>query len=216
MDVRGTHNKASRAPELTSKEIQREKKAIYKNLLLISFAFLLLFVAFESMSKLQSSINVVGGLGVWSNAMVYASLILSCMFLPSIMIDKLTVKWALVVSVFCYSSYIPAQFYPEFYTLLPTAFVLGLGAAPMWSAKCTYLTQVAHRLAKIEGSDPEAIVIRFFGIFFFFFQCNSILGNIISTAVLSSGNKTHVQLSDQEMALCGRSFCSQRAVTAEA
>ena len=97
------------------------------------------------MSKLQSSINPVDGLGVWSNAMVYAALILSCMFLPSIMIDKLTVKWTLVVSVFCYSSYIAAQFYPEFYTLLPTAFVLGLGAAPMWSAKCTYLTQVAHR-----------------------------------------------------------------------
>ena len=72
------------------------------------------------------------------------------------------------------------------------------------------------RFAKLEGSDPEAIVIRFFGIFFFFFQCNSILGNIISTAVLSSGNETHVELSDEEMALCGRSFCSQRAVTAEA
>merc|ERR1719336_3164886 len=115
------------------------------------------------------------------------------MFLPSIMIDKLTVKWALVVSVFCYSSYIAA----EFYTLLPTAFVLGLGAAPMWSAKCTYLTQVANRLARIEGSDPEAIVIRFFGIFFFFFQCNSILGNLITTAVLSEG--TDSNLSDEEM-----------------
>jgi len=196
---------------MSSAQIREEKRGIYKNLFLISFSFLLLFVAFESMSKLQSSINVVGGLGVWSNAMVYASLILSCMFLPSIMIDKLTVKWALVVSVFCYSSYIAAQFYPEFYTLLPTAFVLGLGAAPMWSAKCTYLTQVAHRFAKLEGSDPEAIVIRFFGIFFFFFQCNSILGNIISTAVLSSGNETYVQLSDHDMALCGRSFCSQQA-----
>ena len=133
------------AHEMSSAQIRREKRGIFKNLFLISFAFLLLFVAFESMSKLQSSINPVDGLGVWSNAMVYASLILSCMFLPSIMIDKLTVKWALVVSVFCYSSYIAAQFYPEFYTLLPTAFVLGLGAAPMWSAKCTYLTQVAHR-----------------------------------------------------------------------
>merc|ERR1719220_1282134 len=212
MDVRGIHNKASRAPELTSKQIQQEKRAIYKNLFLISFAFLLLFVAFESMSKLQSSINVVGGLGVWSNAMVYASLILSCMFLPSIMIDKLTVKWALVVSVFCYSSYIAAQFYPEFYTLLPTAFVLGLGAAPMWSAKCTYLTQVAHRFAKLEGSDPEAIVVKFFGIFFFFFQCNAILGNIISTAVLSSGTDTYVELTDEQMARCGSSFCSQAPV----
>ena len=67
----------------------------------------------------------------------------------------------------------------------------------------------------MEGSDPEAIVIRFFGIFFFFFQCNSILGNIISTAVLSSGNETYVQLSDEEMALCGSSFCSRRTVATE-
>ncbi|KAB7495532.1 UNC93-like protein [Armadillidium nasatum] len=45
--------------------------------------------------------------------------------------------------MFCYSAYIAAQFYPQYYTLIPTAFLLGLGAAPMWSAKCSYLTQVA-------------------------------------------------------------------------
>ena len=56
------------------------------------------------------------------------------------------VKWTLVVSMFCYTSYIAAQFYPRFYTLIPTAIVLGLGAAPLWSAKCSYITQVAHRL----------------------------------------------------------------------
>jgi hypothetical protein len=37
-----------------------ERILIYKNVLLISVSFLLLFVAFESMSKLQSSINTVG------------------------------------------------------------------------------------------------------------------------------------------------------------
>jgi hypothetical protein len=57
----------------------------------------------------------------------------------------LQVKWTLVVCVFCYSSYIAAQFYPRFYTLIPTAIVLGFGAAPLWSAKCSYLTQLAHR-----------------------------------------------------------------------
>jgi len=217
MSVMNNNNARKKELEATTADISPEdarieKRRIYRNVLIISFSFLLLFVAFESMSKLQSSINVVGGLGVWSNAMVYASLILSCMFLPSIMIDKLTVKWALVVSVFCYSSYIAAQFYPEFYTLLPTAFVLGLGAAPMWSAKCTYLTQVAHRFAKLDGSDPEAIVVKFFGIFFFFFQCNAILGNIISTAVLSSGTSTYVELTDEQMGRCGSSFCSQAPV----
>ena len=84
----------------------------------------------------------VNNLGTWANACVYASLILSCMFMPSILIKYLKVKWTLVICIFCYSTYIAAQFYPEFYTLLPTAFILGMGAAPMWSAKCTYLTQV--------------------------------------------------------------------------
>ena len=57
----------------------------------------------------------------------------------------LQVKWTLVVCVFCYSSYIAAQFYPRFYTLIPSAVLLGLGAAPLWSAESTYLTQVAQR-----------------------------------------------------------------------
>ena len=50
---------ATQQTPLSEEEIKAEKRIIYKNVLLISVAFLLLFVAFESMSKLQSSINVV-------------------------------------------------------------------------------------------------------------------------------------------------------------
>ena len=45
----------------------------------------------------------------------------------------------------CYSVYIAAQFYPSFGTLVPASIIVGIGAAPMWSAKCTYLTQVGNR-----------------------------------------------------------------------
>ena len=69
-------------------QLEGEKLLIYKNVLLISFSFLLLFTAYESMSKLQSSINSVANLGTWSNSAVYASLVLSTCFLPSIII-----KW---------------------------------------------------------------------------------------------------------------------------
>ena len=72
------------------------------------------------------------------------------MFIPSIMIEKMTVKWTMVVSIFCYSINIASQFYPKFYTLLPTAFVNGLGAAPMWTAQCTYLTHLAHSINLID------------------------------------------------------------------
>jgi hypothetical protein len=50
---------------LSPEEIKAEKRIIYKNVLLISVAFLLLFVAFESMSKLQSSINVVSPIRIY-------------------------------------------------------------------------------------------------------------------------------------------------------
>jgi hypothetical protein len=217
MQTKANNNKAkaTEANQYTAEEIRAEKRIIYKNVLLISVSFLLLFVAFESMSKLQSSINVVNNLGTWANAAVYASLILSCMFMPSILIKKLKVKWTLVVCIFSYSTYIAAQFYPEFYTLLPTAFILGMGAAPMWSAKCTYLTQVAHRFAGLDGVDPEPIVVKFFGIFFFFFQCNSIIGNIISTSVLSSGQQeNYTELDTAAMARCGSAYCpAQLAVS---
>ena len=51
---------------LSPEEIKAEKRIIYKNVLLISVAFLLLFVAFESMSKLQSSINVVSLISIFT------------------------------------------------------------------------------------------------------------------------------------------------------
>ena len=60
------------------------------------------------------------------------------------------------------------------------------------------------RFAKLEGSDPEAIVVRFFGIFFFFFQCNKILGNLITTAILSQEESN---LSDDDMTVCGSHYC---------
>merc|ERR1712227_618509 len=120
---------------------QNEKFHVYKNVLLISFSFLLLFTAFESMSKLQSSINTVQNLGTWANSAIYASLILAACFMPSFLIKTLKVKWTMVLSVITYSIYIAAQFYP----LIPTAILLGMGAAPLWAAKCTYLTQLAHR-----------------------------------------------------------------------
>ena len=49
-------------PEISAKEAKQEKRRIYKNLFVISSAFLLLFTAFGTTSSLQSSINEVEGL----------------------------------------------------------------------------------------------------------------------------------------------------------
>jgi hypothetical protein len=86
----------------------------------------------------------VAGLGSASLSVIYFFLIISSLFIPSFVIEKLTAKWTIVVSMLCYSGYILAQFYPSFYTLMPAAALVGIAAAPLWIAKCAYLTQASR------------------------------------------------------------------------
>ena len=60
-----------RRMDLSQEQLRSEKRRIMKNVVFISFAFLLLFTAFQSMAALQSSINKVGlgtspGGPIWS------------------------------------------------------------------------------------------------------------------------------------------------------
>merc|ERR1719312_96883 len=81
----------------------------------------------------------------------------------------------------------------------------------MWSAKCTYLTQVGNRYAELTQVNVESIIVRFFGIFFLFFQSSSIWGNLISAAVFSSDKNETIDYSDAAVARaarqCGVNYC---------
>lgn len=158
-----------------------EKWRILKNIATVSIAFMVQFTAFQGTANLQSSINANEGLGTLSLSAVYAALVVSCIFVPTFLIKRLTVKWTLCVSMFCYAPYIGSQFFPKFYTLIPTGVLLGLGAAPMWAAKATYLTQVAGVYAKLTDQPADAIVVRFFGFFFLAWQTAELWGNLISS-----------------------------------
>lgn len=69
----------------------------YKNLLVISFAFLLQFTAFGGIDKLQSSLNAEANVGVNSLSIIYAFLIVSSIFLPHPLISILGLKWTIVI-----------------------------------------------------------------------------------------------------------------------
>ena len=56
------HLGTSKVKDMSRAEIRYEKWRIMKNVVVISFAFLLLFTAFQSMSALQSSINKVSSI----------------------------------------------------------------------------------------------------------------------------------------------------------
>ena len=164
-----------------NRPVQMSKWRILKNLCVVSFGFLCLFTSFSSLSNLQSSLNKDDGLGVGGLAVIYSALVVSCMFVPPIMIAKLGCKWTIVVSMCCYILYMAANFYAIWETIVPSAIVLGFGAAPLWSAKCTYLTETGVWYSRHTGKLEDDIINRFFGFFFMSFQTSKY---IVPSAVI--------------------------------
>lgn len=80
--------------------------------------------------------------------------------------------------------FIAAQFYPQVYTMIPSGLAVGFGGAALWCAKCTYLTVAAEAFSAITKNRIKAnvLVVRFFGLFFFFYQTSQVWGNLISSS----------------------------------
>ncbi|XP_061234516.1 protein unc-93 homolog A isoform X2 [Neopsephotus bourkii] len=159
-----------------------------KNVLVISFGFLLLFTAYGGLQNLQSSLHSEEGLGVASLSVLYAALILSSMFLPPILIKKLGCKWTIAGSMCCYIAFSLGNFHASWYTLIPTSVILGVGGAPLWSAKCTYLTIAGNAYAQKAGKNGKDVINQYFGVFFLIFQSSGIWGNLISSLVFSQAS----------------------------
>lgn len=207
-----------------------EKWRINRNILVLGFAFMIHFTAFHGTANLQSSVNSDAGAGAFTLAAIYFSLILSNILLPAVVIKWLGCKWAVAVSFIAYMPFIAAQFYPKLYTLVPAGMMVGFGGGPLWCAKCTYLSVVAEPYAKLSGVSAEVLVVRFFGLFFMFYQMAQIWGNLISSAILSSDLGDLPKLSNETTpsldalisnvtaaptvdfgATCGVNFCSASA-----
>lgn len=178
----------------------------FKNVLVVSIGFLSLFTAYGGLQSLQSSLNAEDGMGTASLSVIYASIIVSSMFLPPIMIKNLGCKWTIVVGMGCYVSYSLGNLYPGWYTLIPTSVILGLGGSPLWSAKCTYLTIAGNTQAAKEGKKGSDVINQYFGIFFFIFQSSAVWGNLMSSLIF--GQDTNItNIPEEQLQTCGAPDC---------
>ncbi|XP_076142709.1 protein unc-93 homolog A-like [Alosa pseudoharengus] len=181
-----------------------------KNVLVVSFGFVCLFTAYGGLQNLQSSLNAEQGMGVTCLSVIYAALILSAMFVPSILIKNLGCKWTMVASMGCYVTYSCGNLYPGWATLIPTSAVLGAAGGPLWSAKCTYLAMSGHLQAQREGrgiSRAQDLLTQYFGIFFAMFQSSAVWGNLLSSLIFSQD--THVaEIPEEKLQYCGVGLCA--------
>ncbi|XP_017126313.1 UNC93-like protein isoform X1 [Drosophila elegans] len=200
-----------------------ERFIITKNVVVIGLAFMIHFTAFHGTSNLQSSVNADKALGTTTLAVIYGSLILSNIFLPMTVISWFGCRLTMALALFAYMPYIAAQFFPRFETLIPAALMVGFGGGPLWCSKCTYLSTVSEALTQVRGnkSRKDVNTVRFFGLFFIFYQMAQVWGNLISSSVLtlsapvtqspaneSSALELQRELERSRVAeLCGARFC---------
>ncbi|XP_012557670.2 UNC93-like protein isoform X1 [Hydra vulgaris] len=161
-------------------------KSTYKNLVIMSVSFFFLYAAYLPLQNIQSSLHKDPALGFGSLSAIYASGILSCCFLPNVLIAMFKLKTLLILSIFSFPLYVLANFVPRWSTILPASILLGLSGAVMWTCQSIYITQIATSYADTIKFPKDSLVSKFFSIFYFFFQFSQIVGNGVSSAVLTN------------------------------
>lgn len=154
-----------------------------KNLIFLCISFIMLFSAFRAIQNLQTSINAKNHLGSIAMSCVHGTMFLTCLWAPTI-INTLSAKWAIVCGMFSFLVWIGANFYPRFYTLIPTAIFSGFGQGILWTAEISYILKLAFDSSRITQDGVDKEVFRFHGIFLACFQTTHIWGNLISSLML--------------------------------
>jgi hypothetical protein len=100
-------------------DIPMSKFQILKNVVAVSFGFLFLFTSFQSLTNLQSTLNKDEGIGTGGLSIIYGTLVISCMFVPSFVISHIGCKWTIAASMVCYVLYMAANFHAVWGLIVP-------------------------------------------------------------------------------------------------
>lgn len=167
-----------------------------KNLVFLCISFILLFSVFRAIQNLQTSINDQKYLGITAMSCIHGAMFFTCLWAPTF-INIMSAKWAIVLGMFSFLTWTGANFYPNFYTLIPTALFSGWGQGILWTAEASYILKLAFDSSRVTKEAIDKEVFRFNGFFLAGFQTTHIWGNLISSIVISSSSI------DQESGILG-------------
>ncbi|VDO86850.1 unnamed protein product [Heligmosomoides polygyrus] len=169
-------------------KVGKVMQKIRSNLLIISVAFLFLFSALNGLSNLQTSVN--NELGADSLAVLYLSLAVSSLFVPTYMINRLGCKLTLITAMSVYVFYMAVNIRPSYSSLIPASVLAGVAGSCLWGAKCAYITEMGTRYAHVNIESQNTVIVRFFGYFFMIVHSGQVFGNLLSSFILTAAMKT--------------------------
>ncbi|ESO97545.1 hypothetical protein LOTGIDRAFT_152636 [Lottia gigantea] len=188
----------------TDSRDENEVKRPLKDTLVLSFSFLAIYTSYLAIQNLQSSLNEEGSLGVVALSCLYGTIILSGILAPSF-IKIVGAKRSLVIAWIIHTVYVGSNFYPSWATLIPSSVLLGGIAGPMWTSQGLYLTANGNAYSKLINENFHSALSKLNGIFFTCYEATQIIGNLISSLVLSKSSSVE---NNNTAISCGAEFCA--------
>ncbi|KAH6802570.1 Major facilitator superfamily protein [Perilla frutescens var. frutescens] len=164
-------------------ELQPQPLNHKRDVYLLCWAFLLVFLAYGAVQNLESTMNTEGDLGTISLGILYVSFAVFSL-VASMVVKKLGSKNALVLGTTGYWLFIAANLKPSWYTMVPASVYLGFAASIIWVGQGTYLTSTANSHANENNLHEGTVIGKFNGVFWGMFACHQLVGNLITLALL--------------------------------
>jgi MFS transporter, NAG-T family, sugar:H+ symporter len=155
----------------------------------MSASFCLIFMSFSSAQNFATSRS--GNVGSNTLGILY-SVFMVTNIVSSAIVSRLGPKLALIFGSMTYVLYVAANIIYTPWSMYPAGFLLGVGAAVLWTAQGVYITRCSgyHEVA---NDLPLKSSIGFFnGLFFSIFQVNQLLGNLLVALLFLQDVATNV------------------------
>ncbi|GMN47600.1 hypothetical protein TIFTF001_016780 [Ficus carica] len=166
--------------------VEAPKNHHTRDVYILSFAFLFVFLAYGAAQNLESTVNTEEALGTTSLGILYLSFTFFSV-IASLVVRFLGSKNALVLGTTGYWLFIAANLKPTWYTMVPASLYLGFAASIIWVGQGTYLTSTARSHASDYNLHEGTVIGNFNGIFWGMFGGHQFVGNLISLALLRDG-----------------------------
>ena len=146
----------------------------------------LIFLSYNSMQNLESSVNK--GDGTTAVGVIYLAIICATPLAPRVM-GTLGRKWALVLSACTYVAFIASNLYPVWQVMIPAAVVLGTGGAVLWPTILSLLKNFSELHARSRGADEGKCLDHFSSAFWGSFQFAQLTGSLMIFLIIRKGGE---------------------------
>ncbi|KAJ8253649.1 hypothetical protein COCON_G00202610 [Conger conger] len=143
------------------------------NVVILGIGFLLIFTAFTTCGNIEQTViksvenRTFVGSGYHSLGIIYGVFSVSNLFAPTV-VTILGPQVTMFLSGVLYSGYIAVFIHPAAWSLYMTSFLIGVGAAMLWTAQGHFLVQ----------NSDAATINRNTGVFWGLLQCSMLFGNL--------------------------------------